>query len=93
VPIKDQGIVKSPVRIGGDVWIGEKATVLRGVDVGQGAVVASHALVNRDLPPFAIAVGVPARVVKSRLPAGMDPEEAYALVRRGEPIPGDPLER
>lgn len=92
VPIKDQGIVKAPVRIGGDVWIGEKATVLKGVDVGHGSVIASHALVNRDVPPFSIAVGVPARVVRSRLPAGMDPEEGYAYVRRGAPIPHDPLE-
>ena len=92
IPIKDQGIITSPTRIGGDVWIGEKASVLRGVDIGHGAVVASHCLVNRDLPPFAIAVGVPARVVRSRLPAGMDPEEAAALVRVGRPIPDDPLE-
>jgi acetyltransferase-like isoleucine patch superfamily enzyme len=92
VAIKDQGIVKSPVRVGGDVWIGEKATLLRGVDVGHGSVIASHCLVNHDVPPFSIAVGVPVRVVKSRLPAGIDPEEALDLVRRGEPIPGDPLE-
>lgn len=92
LPIKDQGIVKSPTRIGGDVWIGEKATILRGIDVGHGSVIASHCLVNRDVPPFSIAVGVPVRVVKSRLPAGMDPEEAYDLVRRGEPIPNDPLD-
>jgi acetyltransferase-like isoleucine patch superfamily enzyme len=92
VPIKDQGIVTTPTRIGGDVWVGEKASVLRGVDVGQGAVIASHCLVNRDVPPFAIAVGVPVRIVRSRLPAGMDPEEAAAFVRLGQPIPGDPLE-
>ncbi|MEX2549290.1 MAG: acyltransferase [Nitriliruptoraceae bacterium] len=91
-PIKDQGIVTAPTRVGGDVWIGEKASVLRGVDIGQGAVIASHCLVNRDVPPFAITVGVPARVVRSRLPAGVDPEEAAALVRSGLPIPGDPLE-
>lgn len=92
VPIKDQGIVTSPTRIGADVWIGEKATVLRGVDIGRGSVVASHCLVNRDVPPFSIAVGVPVRVVASRLPDGMDPEEAADLVERGQPIPGDPLE-
>ncbi|MDX1619379.1 MAG: acyltransferase [Nitriliruptorales bacterium] len=92
VPIKDQGIVKSPVRIGGDVWMGEKASVLRGVDIGHGSVIASHCVVNRDVPPFSIAVGVPVRVIKSRLPKGLDPEEALDLVRRGEPIPGDPLE-
>lgn len=92
VPIKDQGIVTSPTRIGGDVWIGEKATVLRGIDIGYGSVIASHCLVNRDVPPFSIAVGVPVRVVRSRLPDGMDPEEAHDLVLRGLPIPGDPLE-
>lgn len=91
LPIKDQGITKSPVRIGSDVWIGEKATVLRGVDVGDGSVVASHCLVNADVPPFSIAVGVPVRVVKSRLPDGMDPEEALARLQRGLPIPGDPI--
>ena len=67
VPIKDQGIVKSPVRIGPDVWIGQKASVLRGVTIGQGSVVASHALVNKDLPAYSVAVGVPARVVRNRL--------------------------
>ncbi|HVE98430.1 MAG TPA: acyltransferase [Mycobacteriales bacterium] len=67
VPIKDQGIVKAPVRIGPDVWIGEKASVLKGVTVGHGSVIASHALVNKDVPPYSVAVGVPARVVRNRL--------------------------
>lgn len=67
VPIKDQGIVKSPVRIGPDVWLGTKATVLRGVQIGRGSVVAAHCLVNTDIPDFSVAVGVPARVVRNRL--------------------------
>ena len=67
VPIKDQGIVKAPVRIGRDVWIGEKASVLRGVHVGEGSVIASHCLVNKDVPAYSVAVGVPARVVRNRL--------------------------
>ena len=92
VPIKDQGIVTAPVRIGGDVWVGEKVTVLRGVDVGHGAVIGSQTVVNRDVPPFAIAVGSPVRVVRSRLPDGTDPEEALDRIRLGLPIPGDPLE-
>lgn len=66
LPIKDQGIVKSPVRIGADCWIGEKSTILRGVNVGDGSIVASHALVNRDVPPASIVGGVPARVLKRR---------------------------
>lgn len=92
MPIKDQGIVTSPVRIGPDCWIGEKATVLRGVDIGRGSVIGSHAVVCDDIPPFSIAVGVPARPVRSRLPAGMDGDEAAALLDRGLPLPGDPLD-
>lgn len=66
VPIKDQGIVTSPVRIGEDVWIGRGVTVLRGVDVGRGSVIGAHAVVTRDVPPYAVVAGVPARVVRSR---------------------------
>lgn len=66
MPIKKQGIIKSPVKIGTDCWIGEKATILRGVSVGDGCVIASHALVNKDVPPNSIVGGVPARVIKKR---------------------------
>jgi acetyltransferase-like isoleucine patch superfamily enzyme len=66
LPIKDQGIVKSPVRIGSDVWVGTKVTVLRGVRVGEGAVLAAHAVVRSDVPAYAVAAGVPARIVKDR---------------------------
>jgi acetyltransferase-like isoleucine patch superfamily enzyme len=66
VPIKDQGIVKSPVRIGPDTWIATKATVLRGTTIGRGCVVGAHAVVKGDIPDFSIAVGAPARVVKNR---------------------------
>jgi acetyltransferase-like isoleucine patch superfamily enzyme len=68
VPIKDQGVVTSPVRIGADVWLGRGVTVLRGVSIGRGSVVGAHAVVTRDIPPYSVAVGVPARVVRSRLP-------------------------
>jgi acetyltransferase-like isoleucine patch superfamily enzyme len=67
VPIKDQGIVKAPVRIGADVWLGTKVSVVRGTTVGDGCVVAANAVVTKDLAPYSIAVGVPARVIRSRL--------------------------
>jgi acetyltransferase-like isoleucine patch superfamily enzyme len=67
VPIKDQGIVAAPVRIGPDVWLGRGVTVLRGVDIGRGSVIGAHAVVTRDVPPYSVAVGAPARVVRSRL--------------------------
>lgn len=69
VPIKDQGIVKSPVRIGPDVWLGTKATVLRGTTIGRGSVVGAHCLVNADVPAYGVAVGVPVRVVRNRIEA------------------------
>jgi acetyltransferase-like isoleucine patch superfamily enzyme len=68
LPIKDQGIVTAPVRIGPDVWLGRGVTVLKGVDIGRGSVIGAHAVVTRDIPPYSVAVGVPARVVRSRLP-------------------------
>ena len=66
IPIRKQGITKSPVHIGRDCWFGEKTTVLKGVTIGDGCVIASHALVNKDLPPLAVAGGVPARILKMR---------------------------
>ena len=65
-PIKDQGIDKARVRIEPNVWIGTKVTVARGTVIGTGAVVGANAVVTRDLPPYCVAVGVPARVVKVR---------------------------
>jgi acetyltransferase-like isoleucine patch superfamily enzyme len=64
--IKDQGIVKSRVRIERDVWLGTKVTVCRGVVIGEGTIVGANAVVTRDLPAFSVAVGVPARVIKDR---------------------------
>jgi len=67
VPIKDQGIVKTPVRIGPDCWIGAKVSVLRGTRIGRGSVLGAHAVVRGDVPEYSIAVGIPARVVRNRL--------------------------
>jgi acetyltransferase-like isoleucine patch superfamily enzyme len=66
-PIKDQGIVKSPVRIGPDTWVGVKVSVLRGSRVGRGCVLGAHAVVRGDVPDHGIAVGAPARVVRDRM--------------------------
>jgi acetyltransferase-like isoleucine patch superfamily enzyme len=66
VPIKDQGIVKTPVRIGPDCWVGTKVSVLRGTRVGRGCVLGAHAVVRGTIPDYAIAVGSPARVVRNR---------------------------
>lgn len=56
------------VEIGHDVWIGCNSTILRGVKIGHGAVVGANTLVNRDVPPYAIVAGSPARILKYRFP-------------------------
>ena len=67
-PIKDQGIVKAPVRIGPGSWIGTKVSVLRGTEVGRGSVLAAHAVVRGVYPDFSVLAGVPARAVRRRRP-------------------------
>ena len=60
--------MNAPVIIEDDVWLGTNAAVLPGVTVGRGAVVGAGAIVTRDVEPYGIALGVPARVVRKRLP-------------------------
>ncbi|WP_067335692.1 DapH/DapD/GlmU-related protein [Stappia indica] len=57
------------VRIGHDTWIGHGATILPGVSVGDGAVIGSGAVVSRDVAPYTIVGGVPARLIRERFPA------------------------
>ena len=55
----------SPVRIGDNVWIGACSTILEGVTIGECSIVAAGALVNKDVPPYTVVAGVPAKVIKS----------------------------
>lgn len=64
--IKDQPGKDKDVWIGDDVWLGANVVITGGVTIGDGAVVGAGAVVTRDIPPAAIAVGVPARVVGTR---------------------------
>jgi acetyltransferase-like isoleucine patch superfamily enzyme len=59
---------RGDVIIGNDVWICTNATLLSGVKIGDGAIVATGAVVARDVPPYAIVGGVPAKVIRYRLP-------------------------
>jgi len=54
------------VSVGNDVWIGHNVTIMGGVTIGDGAVIGSGAIVTKDIPPFAIAVGNPAKVIRYR---------------------------
>jgi len=63
-PPIERPLFASHVRIGNDVWIGEKVSILPGVSVGNGVIIGAGAIVNKDLPDYVVAVGVPAKVVK-----------------------------
>ena len=66
IPINDQGIYCGPVLIQDDVWIGLHAVILQGVTIGRGAIIGAGAVVNKDVPAWSIAVGIPAKVIGRR---------------------------
>lgn len=67
IPIQMQGYDElKPVTIEDDVWIGRRVIILPGVTIGKGSVIGAGAVVSKDIPPYSIAVGVPARPVKNR---------------------------
>lgn len=66
IPIKDQGLSFHGIKIEDDVWIGAGAKILDGVTIGRGSVIGAGAVVTKDIPPYSIAVGVPARAIKKR---------------------------
>ena len=72
-----EAISKGDIIVDDDVWIGQRATILSGVHIGQGAVVAAGAVVTKDVPPYAIVGGVPAKIIKYRF----SPEIIEKLMR------------
>lgn len=63
---QEESFAKGGIKVEDDVWLGYEATVLSGVTIGRGAVIAAGAVVAKDIPPYAVAGGVPARVIKYR---------------------------
>ena len=66
VPMNYQGESFGKVKIGNNVWIGAKATILKGVTIGDGAIIGAHSLVNKDVMPNEIVGGAPARRIRMR---------------------------
>lgn len=65
-PMNEQGTNTDPVVIENDVWLGTGAVILQGVRIGQGSIIGAGAVVTRSIPPFSIALGVPARITGNR---------------------------
>ncbi|MDB4196979.1 hypothetical protein N9777_01670 [Ascidiaceihabitans sp.] len=63
----DQGVVSQPIMVEDDVWLGHGAVILKGITIGHGAVVAAGAVVNKDVLPYNIVGGIPAKVLGTRL--------------------------
>lgn len=66
-PIKAQGVTRSPIVIEDDCWLASGCTILAGVTIGRGSIVAAGAVVTKDVPPFTIVGGVPAKEISSRI--------------------------
>ncbi len=66
-PISSQGLRKSSIIIQDDVWIGSHAVILAGVKIGSGAVIGAGAVVTKEVQPYSVVAGVPARIIKSRI--------------------------
>ncbi|MBJ7323329.1 MAG: acyltransferase [Rhodococcus sp.] len=66
VPMNRQGYLRSPTVIGADTWIGAGCVITRGVTIGEGAIVGSGSVVTKDVAPYTIVGGVPARLIKAR---------------------------
>lgn len=63
-PIERPLYSKGPIIIENNVWLGEKVTVLPGVHIGRGAIIGANSVVTKSIPPYAVAVGSPAKVIK-----------------------------
>lgn len=81
---------RGDVVIGHDVWLGSQAMILSGVTIGHGAVVAARAVVTRDVPPYAIVAGNPAKLVRLRLP---EPQVEVLLASRWWALPPEAVSR
>jgi acetyltransferase-like isoleucine patch superfamily enzyme len=68
IPIYEQGVEQKETVIGDDVWIGSHAVIVGGVTIGAHSIVGAGAVVTGDIPPYTVAAGIPARVIRTREP-------------------------
>ena len=67
IPMKEQGVARGTIIIEDDCWLGANCSVLSNVRIGRGSIIATGAVVTKDVPPYSMVAGVPARVLRSRI--------------------------
>ena len=65
--LRPSGFEDKPVKIGDDCWLGVNVVIMPGVEVGKGSIIGANSVVTKSIPPYSIVVGIPGKVVKSRL--------------------------
>lgn len=83
--MKSQGVTREQITIEDDCWITSHTVILAGVTIGRGSIIAAGSVVTKDMPPYSIVAGVPAKVIRSRQPA--DRPEQFETVPRQQAIP------
>lgn len=94
-PYSEQGFTAGRVVVEENCWLGIHAVVMGNIVIGRGSVVAANAVINRDVPPFSIVAGVPARIIKMYNPqtntweeaASVQQQQAILAAREREPLP------
>lgn len=74
----ETNVCKGDINIGNDVWVGEHVLIMSGVTIGDGAIIASHSKVTKDVPPYAIVGGIPAKIIRYRF-SPMDVEKLLKI--------------
>lgn len=67
-PISEQGVTTAPITIGAESWIGANVTIVAGISIGKHSIIAGGSVVTKNIPPYSVAVGNPARVIKTYNP-------------------------
>ena len=67
IPIKEQGVLREFVKIEDDCWIASNVSILAGVTIGKGSIIASGSVVTKDVPAYSVVAGVPAKIIKKRV--------------------------
>jgi len=66
IPLHKHGTITETIIVGNDVWIGYEAVIMSGVKIGNGAIIGTRAVVTKDVPPYTIVGGIPAKIIRRR---------------------------